>query len=71
LFHSNAKFTDDTVLGIATAEALLKQSDFKASYLKWGRKYTAAAGGSFRIWLASSSIIPIYLLSVAIKIHLV
>lgn len=56
LFHKYAKFTDDTVLSIATAEALLHSSDFKASYLKWGRKYPAAGyGGSFRNWLASSS----------------
>lgn len=56
LFHKYAKFTDDTVLSIATAEALLHSSDFKASYLKWGRKYPAAGyGGSFTNWLASSS----------------
>ena len=56
LFHAYAKFTDDTVLSIATAEALLHSSDFKASYLKWGRKYPAAGyGGSFTNWLASSS----------------
>ena len=55
LFHTYAKFTDDTVLSIATAEALLLSSDFKEAYLKWGRKYPAAGyGGSFRNWLASS-----------------
>ena len=56
LYHAYAKFTDDTVLSIATAEALLQSSDFKESYLKWGRKYPAAGyGGSFTNWLASSS----------------
>jgi ADP-ribosylglycohydrolase len=56
LFHSHAKFTDDTVLTVATAEALMNTKDFKEAYLKWGRKFPLAGySKGFMEWLASSN----------------
>lgn len=47
-------FTDDTILSIATMEAILENSfkpDFVKFYLKWARKYPDAGwGGEFRKW---------------------
>lgn len=58
LFNRKSCFTDDTVLTIATAEALLEKGteanrkDFSRAYMKWGRKYPHAGyGGRFREWL--------------------
>ena len=63
LFCKYSRFTDDTVMTIAVAEALmdtLGQSDdairaaLVASMRKWGRKYPDAGyGGRFYYWLRS------------------
>lgn len=56
LFHAYAKFTDDTVLTMATADALLHKISFQEAYLKWGRKYPASGYGiRFMDWLSSSN----------------
>lgn len=56
LFHPHAKFTDDTVLTLATADALLNSFDFQEAYLKWGRKFPLAGySKGFMEWLASSN----------------
>jgi ADP-ribosylglycohydrolase len=56
LFHPNAKFTDDTVLSIATADALINNKTFKEAYLDWGRKYPRAGfSKDFEYWLACSN----------------
>jgi len=55
LFVPGCHFTDDTVLTIATAEALITDGDFGAAYHRWGNRYPRAGyGGTFRKWLASS-----------------
>lgn len=64
LFSTTSRFTDDTVMAIAVAEALInvkEQSDDKIkaelvrSMQRWGAKYPDAGyGGSFRRWLKSS-----------------
>ena len=64
LFSKTSRFTDDTVMTIAVAEALMnakEQSDDKIkselvrSMQHWGAKYPDAGyGGSFRRWLKSS-----------------
>lgn len=55
LWDPACHFTDDTVLTIATAEALLTDQDFGAAYHRWGNRYPRAGYGSaFRDWLASS-----------------
>jgi len=59
LFSSQCRFTDDSVLTIAVAKAVLEDGD----YLKWvrdiGRRYPGAGyGGSFFGWLHSSNTRP-------------
>jgi ADP-ribosylglycohydrolase len=65
LFSAGSQFTDDTVMTIAVAEALLNtmwQSDEKIktelvrSMQHWGRKYPHAGyGGRFRHWLTAQN----------------
>ena len=65
LFSADSQFTDDTVMTIAVAEALLDtmgQSDEAVraavvrSMQKWGRKYpNAGYGGRFRGWLRAAN----------------
>lgn len=52
LFAPGCHFTDDTVLTIATAEALLSGIPFDVAYRSWGRRYPHAGyGGAFKAWL--------------------
>ena len=57
LFRDDCFFTDDTVMTIAIAEALMdggEDENFINSMKKWGRKYPDAGyGGRFRDWLFS------------------
>lgn len=54
--HPDCRFTDDSVLTIATAEALLGGGDFAGSYRRWARRYPRAGyGRSFRSWFRSDS----------------
>jgi ADP-ribosylglycohydrolase len=52
LFSPVSRFTDDTVLTVAVAEAILMAEDYAAALRRWGRRYPHAGyGGSFRAWL--------------------
>ncbi len=52
LFERPRFFTDDTVLTVATADALLGDGDYAAAYRRWGRRHPRRGyGGSFRRWL--------------------
>mgnify|MGYP001055805239 CR=1 FL=1 len=52
LFTLNSTITDDTVMTVAVAEALINGSDFVSSFQKWGRRYpNAGYGGNFINWL--------------------
>ena len=52
LISPQSRPTDDTVLTIAVAEALLGDGDYKAALRAWGRRYPRAGyGGGFRKWL--------------------
>lgn len=52
LFGENRRFTDDTILTVATADALLGDGDYAAAYRTWGRRYPHRGyGGMFRRWL--------------------
>ena len=57
LFRDNCFFTDDTVMTIATADALMnggKTDDFIDAYKKWGHLYPDAGyGGRFGSWINS------------------
>ena len=65
LFHKHARFTDDSVMTIAVAEALMNSRDQpqaarrKAlidSLQQWGRRYPDAGyGGKFKQWLYSEN----------------
>lgn len=52
LFGSQCTFTDDTVLTMAIADALLHKKDFKDSLWEWGHRYPHAGfGRSFKKWM--------------------
>jgi len=52
LVNADACFTDDSVLSIATAEAILLRKDYATAYKTWGRRYpNAGYGGSFYHWM--------------------
>ena len=53
LFGPKSTFTDDTVLTIATAEAILSDGDYAAAYHRLGRAWPDAGyGAGFCRWLA-------------------
>ncbi|MFQ5604464.1 MAG: ADP-ribosylglycohydrolase family protein [bacterium] len=59
LFVPACTFTDDTVLTIAAAYAILENEDFVTSFKKFGRRYPFAGyGGSFIQWLFSEDCEP-------------
>lgn len=58
LFDGEGKstFTDDTVMTIACADAILHHKDYASSYRYWGKKYpNRGYGGTFNIWLGSEN----------------
>ncbi|MBE0476690.1 MAG: ADP-ribosylglycohydrolase family protein [Coriobacteriia bacterium] len=56
LFTPYSRFTDDTVLTVATADAILSGGDYAAYYHAYGNRYpNAGYGGSFRRWLRDES----------------
>lgn len=62
LFREDCFFTDDTVMTIATADAIMaggSREDFKEAYKNWGRKYPHAGYGlRFRNWLNDEDSLP-------------
>lgn len=55
----SSTFTDDTVLTVAVAHAILHQTDYAAALKQFGRRYpNAGYGGSFRGWLLSPDLKP-------------
>lgn len=53
LFSPRSRFTDDSVLTIATAHALLTGQPYADAYHEFGNRYpNAGYGGAFRQWLA-------------------
>jgi ADP-ribosylglycohydrolase len=54
LFQPRSRFTDDSVLALATAHALLTGTGYADAYREFGRRYpNAGYGGSFYAWLMS------------------
>ena len=54
LFRPGSAFTDDTVLTVATAHAILTGEPYASAYHAYGNRYPRAGYGSaFRQWLAS------------------
>jgi ADP-ribosylglycohydrolase len=59
LFTDNSTFTDDTVLTVASAYAILYNTSYASAYKLWGRKYPDAGyGGLFKEWIDSKSSAP-------------
>jgi ADP-ribosylglycohydrolase len=59
LFSDHSRFTDDTVLTVAAAHAILTRSDYAAAFKAFGRKYPHAGyGASFHRWLFSNDSVP-------------
>ena len=61
----DSRFTDDSVMTVATADAILNGGDYGASYRRWGRLFPNASfwpnagyGGSFVRWLAKDDAPP-------------
>ena len=53
LFTVDCRFTDDTVLTIAVADAILNQKDFAEAIMEYANAYPQAGyGGTFRKWMA-------------------
>lgn len=56
LFKPASRFTDDTVMTIAVADAILQKKEYAPNLQKWGRRYpNAGYGGYFSNWLFSSN----------------
>ena len=52
MFCSDSSFTDDSVMTVALADALLHGKSYEEAMRTWGNKYPAAGfGGNFRKWL--------------------
>jgi len=59
LFDRPRNFTDDTVLTVATADALLSDGDYAAAYRRWGNRFPGRGyGGWFLDWLGDPSLGP-------------
>jgi len=59
LFHSHSRFTDDTVMTLAVARAIMLRSDYGREMKSLGRIYPQAGyGGNFKKWLNEDEIRP-------------
>lgn len=59
LFSSKSRFTDDSVLTIATMDAVMHGKSFGAAYKEWFRKYPEAGfSGNFKRWAMSDELGP-------------
>jgi ADP-ribosylglycohydrolase len=56
LFHERSSFTDDTVLTVAVADALLHGDDYVTIFRRYGRAHpNRGYGNTFSQWLANDS----------------
>ena len=60
LFCHKSTFTDDSVLTLATMDAILNQKSYTEAYHEFGRKYKAGYGPSFYKWIQSETPKPYY-----------
>lgn len=59
LFSEGCSFTDDTVLTVAVADAILQHTPYEISLKEYAREYpTSGYGGMFRHWMMSESYAP-------------
>ena len=61
LFGPGCEFTDDSVLTVAVAQAILTDGDYRAKVLGFGHRYpTASYGSGFKKWLQIQDPKPYY-----------
>lgn len=59
LLTENCKFTDDTVMSLATKKAVIENQPFEKVYQEFGRKYEYVGyGGMFRAWIHEEEPLP-------------
>jgi len=59
LFQPHSRFTDDSVLTVAVADAILNGRPYRDAVLRWGRRYPRAGyGGAFVRWLQADEPAP-------------
>jgi ADP-ribosylglycohydrolase len=59
LFHRSSRFTDDTVLTVAIAQAILRHREYGSALKSFGRRYPDAGyGSSFRRWILEPTVRP-------------
>ena len=59
LFARDARFTDDTVLTVAVAEALLEKRDYGEALKRWYTRYPHESyGARFRVWAQANEAEP-------------
>jgi ADP-ribosylglycohydrolase len=59
LFSHKSKFTDDSVLTLATMDAITNQKNYAEAYQSFGKKYPHRGyGGSFQSWIYSENPAP-------------
>ena len=59
LFHANSCFTDDTVLTVATASAILNGQSYGRAYRNYARRHPLAGyGAMFYDWMQSENALP-------------
>lgn len=59
LYHPQCRYTDDTVLTLAVADALLQGKDFARTIWEYGNLYPESGyGGRFKQWLLSPDLLP-------------
>jgi ADP-ribosylglycohydrolase len=59
LFTERSRFTDDTVLTVATADALMTHGDYARAYREWAGRYPGRGyGGRFKQWLRTPNAAP-------------
>lgn len=59
LFHPRCRFTDDTVMTIAVAYAILESIDYALAMKTFGRKYpNAGYGSAFFHWIYQDDVLP-------------
>jgi len=59
LFQPRCHFTDDTVMTVAVAQAILEDGDYMRTMRELGRRYPRAGyGGAFKAWLHAEQPLP-------------
>ena len=61
LFPAGSNYTDDSVLTVAVADAILHKSDYGATIREWALRYPhpkGAYGSSFKRWMYADEIKP-------------